>query len=73
MTLPESMMSANASARISITGTWTTMNSATRLTPSVNGLVLEAVRVVVEPDEGVAAHELLAEQAEVQRVERAAR
>ena len=36
-------------------------------------LVLEAVRVVVEPDERVASDELLAEQAQVQRVDRAAR
>ena len=61
-------MSANTSARPSITGTWTTRNSATRLTPSMNCRVREALLVVVEPDEGRAAHELLAEQAQVQRV-----
>ena len=38
MTLPESMISAKTSARTSMIGTWTTMNSATRLTPSVNAL-----------------------------------
>jgi hypothetical protein len=40
MTLPESMTSAKTSASASMIGTCTIMNSATRLTPSVNALSL---------------------------------
>ena len=49
-------------------GTWTTRKSATRPNASQNCGSLKRVGVVLEADEDVAADELLAEQAEVDRV-----